>query len=63
MSILVIAEHSNQEIKSSTLNSIMAASEINDDLRTLYEQNFGMESHADSRAVDPKKILKAQSVL
>ena len=35
MSILVIAEHSNQEIKSSTLNSIMAASEINDDIHLL----------------------------
>jgi len=32
MSILVVAENSNKEIKSSTLNSINAASKINDDI-------------------------------
>ena len=32
MSILVVAENSNTEIKSSTLNSINAASKINDDI-------------------------------
>ena len=32
MSILVVAENSNKEIKSSTLNSISAASKINDDI-------------------------------
>ena len=32
MSILVVAENSNNEIKSSTLNSINAASKINDDI-------------------------------
>ena len=32
MSILVVAENSNNEIKSSTLNSINAASKINEDI-------------------------------
>ena len=32
MSILIIAEHSNSEVKSSTLNTISAASKINKDI-------------------------------
>jgi len=35
MSILVVAENSNNEIKSSTLNSINAASKINDDIHLI----------------------------
>ena len=32
------------------------ASEINEELRDLYQQNFGMRSHGDIRAVDLKEI-------
>ena len=35
MSILIIAEHSNSEVKSSTLNTITAASKINKDIEVL----------------------------
>ena len=35
MSILIIAEHSNSEVKSSTLNTISAASKINKDIEVL----------------------------
>ena len=35
MSILVIAENSNKEIKFSTLNSVNAASKINDDIHLI----------------------------
>ena len=35
MSILVIGEHNNKELKSSTLNSITAASVINDDIHVV----------------------------
>ena len=35
MSILLLAEHNNKNIMSSTLNSITAAKEINDDLHVL----------------------------
>ena len=40
MSILVVAENSNKEIKSSTLNSINAASKINEDIHLVsYNSN------------------------
>ena len=39
MSILVVAEHSNKELKSSTLNCITAASKINDDIHVLVVGN------------------------
>jgi len=32
------------------------ASEINEELRALYQQNFGMRSHGDIHGVDPKEI-------
>ncbi len=35
MSVLLIAEHNNKEIKSFTLNAITAASQINEDLHVL----------------------------
>ena len=35
MSILVLAEHNNSEVKSSTLNTINAASLINSDIEVL----------------------------
>ena len=35
MSILIIAEHSNSEVKSSTLNTISAASKISNDIEIL----------------------------
>ena len=35
MTILVLAEHNNTDIKSSTLNTISAASEIDQDIHVL----------------------------
>ena len=35
MSVLLIAEHNNKEVKPFTLNAITAASQINDDLHVL----------------------------
>ena len=34
------------------------ASEINEELRDLYQQNFGLPSHGDIRGINPKKIPK-----
>ena len=42
MSILIIAEHSNSEVKSSTLNTISAASKINKDIEVLV-MGYGIE--------------------
>ena len=35
MSVLLIAEHNNKELKSFTLNAITAASQIDDDVHAL----------------------------
>ena len=35
MSVLLIAEHNNKEVKPFTLNAITAASQINEDLHVL----------------------------
>ena len=35
MSILILAEHNNEEVKSSTLNTICAASKISSDIEVL----------------------------
>ena len=35
MSVLLIAEHNNQEVKPFTLNAISAASQINEDVHAL----------------------------
>jgi len=35
MSILILAEHNNEEVKSSTLNTIGAASKISSDIEVL----------------------------
>jgi len=58
MSILVLSEHSNNEIKSSTLNTISAASKINDDIHVLvigYESSKVVETISKVKQV--KKIL------
>ena len=39
MSILLLAEHNNKNIQASTLNSITAAMEINDDLMNDWVKN------------------------
>ena len=42
MSILVLAEHNNKEVKSSTLNTISAASKINSEIEILVV-GFGID--------------------
>ena len=41
MSVLVLAEHNNTEIKSSTLNTIGAASQIDQNIEVLLVGNSG----------------------
>ena len=46
MAVLVIAEHDNDNIKSSTLTTISAASKINDDIHLLIVgQNIEVLAH------------------
>ena len=40
MSVLLIAEHNNKEIKSFTLNAITAASQIDEDLHILLTVSY-----------------------
>ena len=58
MSVLVLSEHSNNEIKSSTLNTISAASKIKDDIHVLvigYQSSQVVETISKVKQV--KKIL------
>jgi electron transfer flavoprotein alpha subunit len=58
MSILVIAEHDNNEIKGSTLNTVTAASEIGGDVSVLV-----VGSDSTSAAEQPSKITGINSVI
>ena len=58
MSILVIAEHDNNEIKGSTLNTVTAASEIGDDISVLV-----VGSDSTSAAEQASKITGINSVI
>ena len=57
MTILVLAEHNNKEIKSSTLNTISAASQIDQDIHVLVA---GFE--CDELAKDVSKCEKVSKV-
>ena len=58
MSVLLIAEHNNKEVKPFTLNAISAASQINEDVHVLVI-GFNSESVANSISLVPnvKKII------
>ena len=60
MSILVVAENSNTELKSTTLNCITAASEINDDIHVITIGNK-CEDIA-SKISKVKKVKKVEKV-
>ena len=58
MSILVVAENSNKEIKSSTLNSINAASKINDDIHLVVIGNQCEEAAKKAALIEKvKKVI------
>ena len=58
MSILVVAENSNKEIKSSTLNSINAASKINDDIHLVVIGNQSEEAAKKAALIEKvKKVI------
>tara|TARA_B100000700_G_scaffold140927_1_gene156901 strand:- start:1042 stop:1995 length:954 start_codon:yes stop_codon:yes gene_type:complete len=58
MSILVLSEHSNNEIKSSTLNTISAASKIEDDIHVL------VIGHESSKVVETiSKVKQVSKIL
>ena len=58
MSVLLIAEHNNKEVKPFTLNAISAASQINDDVHVLV-----LGSNSDSVAKSISEIPNVKKVV
>ena len=62
MTVLVIAEHDNDNIKSSTLNTISAASKINDDIHLLILGKNIEELSNNSKSIQlVKKVIKCDN--
>jgi len=62
MAVLVIAEHDNHNIKSSTLNTISAASKINDDIHLLILGKNIEELSNNSKSIQlVKKVIKCDN--
>ena len=62
MAVLVIAEHDNDNIKSSTLNTISAASKINDDIHLLILGKNIDELSNNSKSIQlVKKVIKCDN--
>ena len=62
MSILVIAEHDNAEVKSATLNTITAANQLGDDIHVLVAgHNCGAAADAAAKIAGVGKVLKADA--
>ena len=62
MSVLLIAEHNNKEVKPFTLNAITAASQINEDLHVLVIGNKAdTVAKSISEVPNVKKFPKATS--
>ena len=58
MSVLLIAEHNNKEVKPFTLNAISAASQINEDVHVLVlGSNSDAVSKAASEVPNVKKVI------
>ena len=63
MSVLLIAEHNNKEVKAFTLNAITAASQIDSDVHTLViGNNCADVSKALSEVSLVKKVIKVEAV-
>ena len=62
MSVLLIAEHDNKELKSFTLNAVTAATQIDDDLHVLVAGNNCAEvANAASEISLVKKVLHVEA--
>jgi len=62
MSVLLIAEHNNKEVKSFTLNAITAASQIDSDVHALViGNNCGDAAKAASELPAVKKVLHVEA--
>ncbi|MEZ2721524.1 electron transfer flavoprotein subunit alpha/FixB family protein [Paenalcaligenes hominis] len=62
MSILVIAEHDNVELKGATLNTVAAASQLGNDIHVLVAgENAGAVAEAASQIQGVTKVLLAES--
>ena len=62
MSVLLIAEHNNKELKAFTLNAVTAASQIDSDVHALIiGNNFGDEGKAASELPDVKKVINVEA--
>lgn len=62
MSILVIAEHDNVELKGATLNTVAAASQLGNDIHVLVAgENAGAAAEAASQIQGVTKVLLAES--
>jgi len=60
MSILVLAEHDNSELKAATLNTIGAAKQLGDDIHVLVAgSNCGAVADAAAKVAGVTKVLKA----
>ena len=58
MSILLIAEHNNKEVKPFTLNAINAASQINEDVHVLVlGSNSDEVAKSSSQIPNTKKVI------
>ena len=58
MTVLVIAEHDNQNLKSSTLNTITAATKLNDDIHLLV-----LGKNIDNLITNSKSINQVTKIL
>ena len=59
MSVLLIAEHNNKELRPFTLNAITAASQIDQDLHVLViGKNVGSVSKSISEVPNVKKVIE-----
>ena len=62
MSILVIAEHDNAALKSATLNTVTAASQLGSDIAVLVAgHNCGTVAQAAAKVAGVKKVLHADA--
>ena len=64
MSVLLIAEHNNKELKSFTLNAVTAASQIDSDVHALViGNNCGDVTKAASEIPLVKKVISVEGCL
>ena len=62
MSVLLVAEHNNKEVRPFTLNAITAASQIDQDLHVLViGKNVGSVSKSISEVPNVKKVIEVDN--